>query len=499
MSDTRWSSAEEPDGRPRLRPLALLRRGAGGLVVGLFFLLLLVSPLPMGGNRDWAWAPMAVVIGALAVAGSLGLGTRRGLDVMPGEGRPLALLVLCFGLMLGIAVLQMSSFAPATPSAAFYARAARALGYAHAPVPTLAVDASFDVLLKCMACGLIFAMARACCVDRKRARQLLMVLMASALLVAIYGFLGTAYHSCFVGSYLKKEGDYMPEYDRCVMSGTFVNSNSFGCFLGMALVAAIALIVSRTRSSYRNRGEEYDEIPRPLDWITLPRVVMTAMAVVFAGGLMLSASRAGAAATAASMAMLALLLARGRLGSRRQVAKLMLVAGIGGGALLLLAGGVLLQKISLFPQTASINRFVIWETTIKAIRESPWLGWGLGSFADIYAVLQPPEIPIANDKAHSTPLETILELGIPGGLIAISAVVLPWLMAGWAAWRRRRHRYLPAAAFAASAVAILHSTVDFSLQMPAIGFFVSALLGMGWAQAFAPSEHGPGPFTDRTQ
>jgi hypothetical protein len=39
-------------------------------------------------------------------------------------------------------------------------------------------------------------------------------------------------------------------------------------------------------------------------------------------------------------------------------------------------------------------------------------------------------------------------------------------------------------AFAASMVPILHSTVDFSLQIPAIGFVVSALLGLGWAQSF---------------
>jgi len=55
-------------------------------------------------------------------------------------------------------------------------------------------------------------------------------------------------------------------------------------------------------------------------------------------------------------------------------------------------------------------------------------------------------------------------------------------------WRRRTDRYLPAVAFAASMVAILHSVVDFSLQIPAIGFVVSALLGLGWAQAFRRTE-----------
>jgi FtsH-binding integral membrane protein len=49
---------------------------------------------------------------------------------------------------------------------------------------------------------------------------------------------------------------------------------------------------------------------------------------------------------------------------------------------------------------------------------------------------------------------------------------------------RQRERQITAIVFAVVTVAILHSLVDFSLQMPAIGFVVSALLGIGWANAF---------------
>ena len=54
--------------------------------------------------------------------------------------------------------------------------------------------------------------------------------------------------------------------------------------------------------------------------------------------------------------------------------------------------------------------------------------------------------------------------------------------------RHGSHRNLTAASAAIAAVPILHSCVDFSLQMPAIAFMVSALLGMGWAQTFAVRE-----------
>jgi O-antigen ligase len=462
-----------------------LRGSISVVVVGAFFLLLLAAPLPMGANREWAWAPMTVAVAGIAIVAALGLGPRRGLPIGVGEGWPIAILAAGFVLMIGVALLQMSTLAPQTASASFYAKAAEVLGHAHAPVPSLAVDASFYVLLRCLACGLIFCIARTFCRNERRARFLLMVLLVSAFLVMIYGFLGLSNHSCFLGSYLKKQGSYSPEFDRCIMSGTFVNSNSFGCFVGMAVIAAIALALRERRADAR-AAQELGEGRHILDRVTGWRLTLLALALFFAGGLLFSGSRAAFAATVASFVLLAVLLLRGRLHSRRQLGGVLIGLGIVGGLFILLAGGALIQKTSSSSSGARVDRGVIWQTTLQAIGESPWLGWGLGSFPDIYAVHQPTQIPLANDKAHSTPLETILELGIPGGAVAMATVLLPWVMAVRAAWRRRHRRYLTAAAFAVSAVPIFHSTVDFSLQMPAIAFFVSALLGMGWAQAFAP-------------
>src|SRR5690348_17101986 len=124
-------------GTEGFRPLAVLRRAGDGTVATLFFFLLLVSPLPMGGNREWAWGPMVVVVGVLAVATAVGLGQRGNLVIWAGEGRPLGLLALCFGLVIAIALLQISPWAPATASAAYYTKAAAILNHGRAPVPSL--------------------------------------------------------------------------------------------------------------------------------------------------------------------------------------------------------------------------------------------------------------------------------------------------------------------------------------------------------------------------
>ena len=231
---------------------------------------------------------------------------------------------------------------------------------------------------------------------------------------------------CFVGSFLKKQTDYA-SHDRCLMSGTFVSSNNFGCFCGMALVTVIALMFVEQR----RRPDFYDEderegVARFLTWITGTRLALLALSFLFLGCLMISGSRAGFAATIAGVMALFFLMMRERLKTRGQLGRALLVGGAVAVMIGLLAGGEMIRKISYFEQADTTDRAIIWRTAVQAIGDSPWWGWGLGSFADIYAVYQPKQIVQPNDKAHSTPLETVVELGIPGAVTAWLVVLIPW-------------------------------------------------------------------------
>lgn len=460
------------------------RRAADTLVIAVFFALVLLAAVPMGANRDWAWAPLVVMLGVVSIPVAFGVGTRGGLEVLSAERKPLLALITCFAVFVAFALWQMSTYAPASGSAPFFARAAEVLGQAQAPVPAIAADAARNTLLKCLACGLIFLIARAVCRDRNTARWFLILFVASGVVVVSYGLaMHVSTHSCYVGSYLRKQYEYNAVNDYCLMAGTFINSNSFACYCGMAMVASIALIFSGSRGSDMSNGVDEGGEGGFLVWLTGPRIAQVASAMLLLGGLLLSASRAGFAATVAGAVILGLLLMRGRWQSRPNYG----VFFVTGFAILiivgLIAGSALIAKST--ASTDGAGRSRIWLTALEAIGESPWLGWGLGGFGDIYTVLQPPSFLQPNDIAHSTPLETVVELGILVAIPALLVVLVPWAMCLRGALRRRlRQRYLPSAAFAVSAVAILHSTVDFSLQIPAIGFVVSGLLGMGWAQAF---------------
>jgi hypothetical protein len=464
-------------------PRPLILRLIDKFVVALFFAPVMLAALLLGGVRDWAWAPIAGVIGVVAVLVSFGFGAGRGFEVSDRERRPLLILIGCFVILVAFALLQMSPIAPASGSAWLYAAALRILGSAHAAVPDLAIDTARNTLMKCVTCGLIFLMARAICRDRSRARMLLVLLVASAAVAVAYGLIMQATtQGCYVGTYIKKQGGY----DRgsfCLMSGTFVNSNSFASYVGMAIVAAMALIL---RGRRHDPAGVFDGLAlQRIEAVAMgARVLLLAFTVFLLGGLLMSASRAGFAASVAGVLALALLLMRGRWRERPDLVRWFWI----GMAILLvfaaIAGSSMLTKWVRADDAS--DRIAIWRTSLEAIGLSPWFGWGLGSFGDIYAILQPASMSQPNNLAHSTPLETMVELGVIAAIPAFIVVLLPWGMCLLGALRREyRHRVLPAAAFAIAAVPILHSTVDFSLQIPAIGYVVSATLGMGWAQTFA--------------
>lgn len=456
---------------------------AGWLLIAVFLLLLVLAPLPLGANRDWAWAPILMALGALAILCALGLGDWRGFAVEPEERWPLLALLVCFLAFTFVGLLQLSTLAPPAGSSQFYARAQALLGQAHAAVPTLAVDQTRDALLRSLACVLVFVIARALFREPGRARLLLHALMLSAGLVVVYALAQqVATGGCYVGALLKKQGDYTG--DRCLMSGTFANSNSFGCFVGMAFAAAVAMVLQERRRQRAFEGDDEDSATRLLRRLSGATPVLLALALLFLGTQLFSSSRAAFAATAVVTVGLLYLSMRGRWRSAAHVRRTMIAAAVIGVVMLGIAGGAMLRKVSLLGDTAQFNRTAIWRTSLTAAQASPWLGWGLGTYPEIYAAYQPDRIRLTNDKAHSTPLELYVETGVLGTVPGLLMVLIPSGVCLVGAWRRRRQRYLMVAAVAVPGIAMLHSIVDFSLQIPAIAFVAAAFLGMGWAQTF---------------
>jgi O-antigen ligase len=454
-----------------------------GAFVAFFFTGLLGAPFLMGGARDWAWSPLVMLFGALAVWHTFGLGLPSR-SVRPAEQWVLLATALCFVGVVMMGLLQMSPLAPPSWHAALYARAATVLDRAVTGLITIDADASRDILMKTSACGAVFLMARETFAEPRRARLFLLLLVISAVLVTAYGLLMHATNgSCYVFNYNKRpEATPLGRTFVCVFSGTFINSNSYAAYAGMALVAALGLVLSRNKA--RPDGQTLLESSPAAVWLTATRLCCVAAAFLLFGGLLLSNSRAGFGFTIMVCILLSLLLLRGRAPSSPVVAWSVVAIILAAALTALLTGSALFIKMERLSDVDLLGRFRIWQIAGSALAQSPWLGWGLGTFPEVYGLLQPPDMQIPTDRAHSTPLEWLDDLGAPAALCAFGTVLLPVWVSLRGALRRRSNRSLPAIAVAASLLAIVHSVIDFSLQIPAIGFTVSALLGLGWAHSF---------------
>ncbi len=97
------------------------------------------------------------------------------------------------------------------------------------------------------------------------------------------------------------------------------------------------------------------------------------------------------------------------------------------------------------------------------------------------------------DIAHDTPLEFASEMGIPLTIIVGAAWIAALVVLSLAVRGSRRSMVAPLSSLAVSLIALVHSLIDFSLQITGYSIVVFALLGVGLSQAIhgkAGSEEG---------
>jgi O-antigen ligase len=138
-------------------------------------------------------------------------------------------------------------------------------------------------------------------------------------------------------------------------------------------------------------------------------------------------------------------------------------------------------------------RWSIYECSFEAIRERPWLGAGLGTFADLVPSIRSADISLWGiwEYAHSTILEIALEMGAPiATLIAIAALASLVILTRAAMRSSRDMRSLFAAITGITLLSFAHSLIDFSLQIPGYAIPFAIMLGCGLARALSKSTKG---------
>ncbi len=448
--------------------------------------LVVLAPLPLGSNRPWAWFTLAAGVGAL-------LTLWFGAMALAGRPQPVAAQRLRgpLGLFLAVCLWVVIQWAPWTPTAwhhPLWAEAGRALGRELAGRISLNPDLTLSALTRLLCYGGVFWLSLQLGRDFGRARLAVQWMVAAGAAYALYGLTVQFSESNMIL--------WMDKWVyRGVVTSTFVNRNSYATYAGLTLVCAFALLLVRLGDVLRTNAPGREKLRLALDRLLGSGAPLFVAMLVIATALLLTASRAGASSTLLGLVVLLWTALLARTIPRRQAAGLLLLLLLAGAGVLAISGENLVQRLAR-TETQELTlrgRGSTYAVTVRAIGDAPLRGTGYGTFRDVFPLYRDEsiEVPLIWDKAHSTYLENALELGIPA-TAALCGAVLGCARCCWRGIRRRRrNRVYPAVGVATTALVAAHSTVDFSLQMPAVSVTYAFILGIACAQSFS-SKSGRG-------
>lgn len=439
------------------------------------------APLPLGSNRPIFWVLNGCLAVLLAAAFLLGTVASRQKTALPaGAGWILCVLIMLPVWMAAQALLPAGSFA--NPWAeSFAADLPRSLA-------TLSVNpgASLATIVQVTTPILLAAMSVAIGSDPRFRHRLLSAIVIMTTAMGLYGFtaLSLGFEQVPGGS---------DAYEG-FLTGTQVNRNSAAILFGFGLICGFSLLPSRLASGGpegRNHGSTFYAISTT---IIRGGPILLAIAVN-AAALLQTGSRAGTAATAVALIVVAVLLFG--FGSRHQRAQrnAIIIAGVIIVAAAIGSASFVLDRITA-SELAAEARPALFHDTMAMVAERPLLGQGAGVFADLFPVFNSGKVPafLVWNRAHSTYLQVAAELGLPALAVIILVALFVLIVLARGAIRRRTDTPAAIAALGALLAVMLHSVIDFSLQIQATGIVFAILAGAGYAEAqqsYSMDDSGP--------
>jgi O-antigen ligase len=471
----RAPTPSKPDGRGVVvEPLDACRTETmltAGLICGLAW-----APFWLGANRLPPWGVDAALFPGLALAYEASLVLRG--RAHPFAARRIAVPAGLFVVVVAWIVAQMSSCAPRSFAHPIWTMASDVLG---ASLPaTISVDrpATARALMRLLTDASVLWLSMQLCRDSSRA---LLVLRAIAVIAVAYAIYGLTLSFAFGGA--------IPFFEAPAGGGlvrsTFVNRTSYAAYAGLGLITMTGL----TLRFYRHAVPDAAGIARYRLARTIAATGQGGMLHIGGGLVVLVAllgteSRGGVLSTALGLvAVIALSAARRRRkrGDRLEAIALLAAALA---ATFLVFGDHFRDRVAASGATDE-SRLAVYRIAARAVWDSPLLGFGYGTFADVFPMYRDRSIPTSGvwDLAHNTYLETWLGLGLAFGTALMAALGLLVLKCLVGSLRRRRDSVAPSVATAAALAVGAHALVDFSLQMQAVSLTFMALLGAGVAQS----------------
>jgi O-antigen ligase len=123
---------------------------------------------------------------------------------------------------------------------------------------------------------------------------------------------------------------------------------------------------------------------------------------------------------------------------------------------------------------------------LPLIRDYVLFGSGPGTFHVAFPAYRPPQVESFYEYTHNDYVQFASESGVPGLVVLAGFVALALGAALRAQWRRRDPlmRGMSFACIMGVTAILIHSWVDFNLQIPANAALFMLLLALGWISLF---------------
>jgi O-antigen ligase len=335
-------------------------------------------------------------------------------------------------------------------------------------------------VLKTLCYFLLFCLTLLLVDDKPRVKLLAQTLILSGALQAAYG-------SLMMLSGLEYGFFFEKEHYRGVATGTFVNRNHLAGYLEMCLAVGIGLMLAELSDGAATNWRE--RARRVLQTLLSNKARVRLALVIMVIGLVLTHSRMGNTAFFISMMLTGmfylLFVRRITRGSLIFFASLLIID-------LLVVGNFFgIEKVAERLQQTSVGseqRDEVARDTLVIVRDYPLTGTGAGSYYSTYPMYDTGKVGFSFYRhAHNDYLEFASEFG----LVAFALLGFCVLVSLWQAVRaqlKRRSRLMQGMGFAATMAIVallIHSTVDFNLQIPANAGTFMVILALAWI-----SRHG---------
>ncbi len=343
------------------------------------------------------------------------------------------------------------------------------------PSLSLDVHATRQSTLKTLCYLLLFCLTLLLINDKDRIKLLAQVIVFGGVFQAGYGALMTL-SGLEYGFFIEKE------YGRGVATGTFVNRNHLAGYLEMCLAVGVGLMLAEL--STRPAVNWRDSARRLLRTLLASKALVRLALVVMVIGLVLTQSRMGNTAFVFSLtsvgALYLFVIRRMTRGSIIFFVSLLVID------LLVVGNFFSIEKLAERLQETTLateGRDEVFRDTLAIVRDFPLTGTGAGSFYSTYPLYNSGEVaPAFLRHTHNDYLQFASEFGL-AALALLGFSVLASLRAAVGAQIARRDRLLQGMGFAATMAIIallIHSAVDFNLQIPANAAMFVVLMALAW-------------------